>query len=80
MAQVFAGAVQYNKVVNGKSNIGKLCDTMTNASIGKPIERLAYLTGNDQQCKDIDYKDMVKELRDSSWSTSASNTFFFFNF
>ncbi|XP_001608051.1 putative serine protease K12H4.7 isoform X2 [Nasonia vitripennis] len=77
LSEVFASAVQYNKVVNGMSNIGQLCDTMTSASIGKPIERLAYLIRSGPKCKDVDYKDMIKDLRMSSWSTSAMRQWYF---
>ncbi|XP_011497996.1 PREDICTED: thymus-specific serine protease-like [Ceratosolen solmsi marchali] len=77
LSEIFASNVQYNKIVNGKSKISILCDTMTNASIGKPIERLAHLVNKEGDCIDVSYLEFVKKMRNDSWSSNPMKQWYF---
>ncbi len=80
----FFGVVQYNKdnrdfegAVGTDITIDTLCDIMVNASIGEEIDRYAavnslLLKTYGEPCLDISYDTMIKDLRETSWNSSAS--------
>lgn len=84
LAGNFAGVVQYNKdnrLTPSKSaniTIEIVCDIMVNQSIGTPIDRYAQvnsllLDAYDQKCLDINYKQMIKNMKEISWNSSVAN-------
>ena len=57
--------------------IDTLCDIMVDASLGEAIERYAtvndlLLKTYDEPCLDIPYDDMIKDMNEVSWKSSAS--------
>ena len=57
--------------------IDTLCDIMVNASIGKEIDRYAavnslLLKTYGEKCLDVSYDTMIKDMREISWKSSAS--------
>ncbi|XP_058805527.1 putative serine protease K12H4.7 isoform X2 [Phymastichus coffea] len=72
LSEIFAGPVQYNKVVNGKSSIGALCDVMLDRSKGEPIDRLANLIDKAVKCPDAEYSKFVESMREIDWSYGAT--------
>ncbi|XP_033638180.1 thymus-specific serine protease-like [Asterias rubens] len=80
----FFGVVQYNKdnrkfegAIGTDITIDTLCDIMVNASIGKEIDRYAavnslLLKTYGEKCLDVSYDTMIKDMREISWKSSAS--------
>ncbi|XP_038049891.1 thymus-specific serine protease-like [Patiria miniata] len=80
----FFGVVQYNKdnrafegAVGTDITIDTLCGIMGNTSIGVPLARYAavntlLLQTYGEKCLDVSYDDMITEMRQTSWESSAS--------
>ena len=54
-----------------------LCDVMTDPSLGSPLARYAtvsniLLESNGDKCLDFKYEKMLKDMRSTSWNSSAS--------
>ncbi|XP_071838310.1 putative serine protease K12H4.7 isoform X2 [Apostichopus japonicus] len=79
----FAGVVQYNKdnrafegAVGTNITLDTLCDIMTDQSVGKEVSRYAkvnslILKTYQEKCLDCKYQDMISELKEISWTSSA---------
>ncbi|XP_020629406.1 putative serine protease K12H4.7 isoform X3 [Orbicella faveolata] len=80
----FAGVVQYNKdnrafegAVGTNITIDTLCDIMNDNDIGDPLARYAKVNSLILQtyganCLDSSYNNLIASLRNTSWSSSAS--------
>ncbi|XP_029634017.1 putative serine protease K12H4.7 [Octopus sinensis] len=80
----FEGVVQYNRdnrefehVKGTNITITTLCNIMTNKNYGPPIDRYArvnqlMLKTQEEECLDFSYKEMIKDLRETSWNSSAA--------
>lgn len=90
LADNFAGVVQYNKDNRRSSQTAKItietvCDVLVDEKIGKPIDRLAYisnmmLNATKEKCLDYRYSKMIRELRNVTWASEQAeggNTFTF---
>ncbi|KAL6442248.1 hypothetical protein ACFW04_002486 [Cataglyphis niger] len=71
LIQVFASTVQYDNVVNGQTKIAALCNTMTAAHLGSPLQRLARVVSKPDVCLDVNYNNFVEKYRDISWNSSV---------
>lgn len=72
LAEKFAGTVQYDRVENGKSRIGFVCDNMTATYLGSPLQRLARVMSNPKHaCLDTNYETLVSRFRDTSWDVPS---------
>lgn len=83
LAGNFMNVVQYNKdnrafegAVGTNITIDTLCDIMTDESIGTAVLRYAkvnelILKTYQEKCLDYSYKEMISELKQTSWSSSA---------
>ncbi|XP_030044867.1 thymus-specific serine protease, partial [Microcaecilia unicolor] len=72
LADIFMGTVQYNGEISSR-NIGSICETMTNASLGSSYRRLVtinqeYLQSMAQPCVQNSYQKTLEELRNTSLS------------
>lgn len=84
LAGNFEGVVQYNKdnrafegAIGTNITIDTLCGIMNDESVGDPLARYAkvnslMLDTHGETCLDSSYKDLINELRQTSWSSSAS--------
>ncbi|XP_070538578.1 putative serine protease K12H4.7 [Ptychodera flava] len=80
----FEGVVQYNKdnrafegAVGTNITLDTLCDIMTEISIGDELHRYAQVNTlmmktYGQSCLDISYDDMIQEMRETAWNSSAA--------
>ncbi|XP_050448201.1 putative serine protease K12H4.7 [Cataglyphis hispanica] len=71
LAEVFAAIVQYDNVVDGQTKIAALCNTMTAAHLGSPLQRLARVVSKPDVCLDVNYNNFVEKYRDISWNSSV---------
>ncbi|KAG7211216.1 hypothetical protein KM043_010532 [Ampulex compressa] len=74
LAEKFAGIVQYDKVQNGTTKIAFCCETMTSASLGNPVQRLARFVSKPDKCLENSYENFLKLYKDVSWHTKATNS------
>lgn len=82
LADNFAGVVQYNKDNRRSSQTAKItietvCDVLVDEKIGKPIDRLAYisnmmLNATKEKCLDYRYSKMIRELRNVTWASEQA--------
>lgn len=84
LASNFAGVVQYNKdnrqgksAKIGKITIDTVCGIMTNQTLGSALDRLAevnrvLLDVYDQKCLDYKYDNMIRQLRNVTWSNEGA--------
>lgn len=82
LADNFAGVVQYNKDNRRSSQTAKItietvCDILEDEKIGKPIDRLAYisnmlLNATKEKCLDYRYSKMIHELRNVTWASEQA--------
>ncbi|XP_053994684.1 putative serine protease K12H4.7 [Hylaeus volcanicus] len=68
LAETFGGIVQYNSVVNGKSEIAACCSSMTSQNLGTPLQRLARLVSGQDKCLDLNYEMFVKYYANSEYN------------
>nr|XP_006823961.1 PREDICTED: putative serine protease K12H4.7-like [Saccoglossus kowalevskii] len=80
----FEGVVQYNRdnrefegAVGTNITLDTLCDIMVDESIGDPLHRYAavntlMLQTYQTKCLDISYDNMIQEMRQNSWNSSAA--------
>ncbi|XP_033217325.1 putative serine protease K12H4.7 [Belonocnema kinseyi] len=73
LTETFSSVVQYNRIKNGTSSIAEICKTMTNNSIGCPIQRLAKVTNNNGECVNIDYSVILDALGNTSWVANSDS-------
>lgn len=66
LAERFAGIVQYDKVVKGETKIATCCKHMTAPYLGSPLQRLARLVANENQCS-IGYADFIEMYTRKPW-------------
>ncbi|KAM0724395.1 putative serine protease K12H4.7 [Formica fusca] len=71
LAEVFAATVQYDNVVNGQTKIAALCNTMTAAHLGSPLQRLAHVVSTPDVCLDVNYNNFVEKYQNISWDSSV---------
>jgi thymus-specific serine protease len=76
LAEIFAGIVQYDKVENGQTKIAALCNNMTAAHLGSPLQRLAHVftMSTQNKCQDVNYNNFVKKYREVSWDSPAATS------
>ncbi|XP_011866150.1 PREDICTED: putative serine protease K12H4.7 [Vollenhovia emeryi] len=74
LAEVFAGIVQYDTVENGETKIAALCNKMTAAHLGSPLQRLAHVFSTQDKCQDVSYINFVKKYRETSWESAAAKS------
>lgn len=72
LSEIFAGVVQYDKIEDGQTKIAALCNNMTAAHLGSPLQRLAHVFSNQDICVDVSYKDVTSLLRGISWNSPAA--------
>ncbi|KZC08379.1 PREDICTED: putative serine protease K12H4.7 [Dufourea novaeangliae] len=68
LAEMFAGIVQYDSVVNGRTKIADCCIKMTAPYLGSPLQRLARLVYNEENCLPIDYQEFVGFYANKTWN------------
>ncbi|KAL6253612.1 hypothetical protein P5V15_012328 [Pogonomyrmex californicus] len=71
---IFAGTVQTDRIENGRSRIAALCDRMTAAYLGNPVQRLARLVSSQYKCLDINYNNYIKYYRETSWNSPGAES------
>ena len=69
--QTISGAVQYNRIIDGKSTIGEICDKMTNKRLGAPIQRLAKVVNDKEDCLETDYAVLLRAIGNTSSSEDS---------
>ncbi|XP_012223424.1 putative serine protease K12H4.7 [Linepithema humile] len=73
LAEVFAGTVQGDRVTeNGETQISMLCKNMTATHLGSPLQRLAHVVSNQNECLDVKYNNFIKQYRETSWESPAA--------
>jgi len=68
---VFAATVQYDNVENGQTKIAALCNIMTAAHLGSPLQRLAYIVSKPDVCIE-NYNSFIEKYRNISWDSAAA--------
>lgn len=69
LTEAFAGVVQYDKVVKGQSKIAICCKHMTAPYLGSPLQRLASLVSDQEECSDLDYINFISSHTTKDWDT-----------
>lgn len=69
LAEMFAATVQYDNVENGQTKIAALCNIMTAAHLGSPLQRLAHVVSKPGMCLDVNYNNFVEKYRNISWDS-----------
>lgn len=68
---MFAVTVQYDNVENGQTKIAALCNIMTAAHLGSPLQRLAHVVSTPDVCKE-NYNSFIEKYRNISWDSLAA--------
>lgn len=71
LAEVFASTVQYDNVENGQTKIAALCNIMTAAHLGSPLQRLAHIVSKPDICIE-NYNSFIEKYRNISWDSAAA--------
>lgn len=71
LAEVFAATVQYDNVENNQTKIAALCNIMTAAHLGSPLQRLAHIVSQPDVCIE-NYNSFIEKHRNISWDASTA--------